>query len=187
MVVAKKLEDMELPTLAAEQYNKIALLHYVHKSTDPERADEQTALRAMLGHARCLMATGEYNKAGNALRELSLELGQGEVRAEALYLWAELAMNANQKHEARRRLEMVDENEASPATAAMIAAKLALLDMSEAEHPAKVTERLVKALSGLDVEKHAVFINDACERGFGILANKRDVAGMRQIFDFRAG
>ncbi len=184
MLVAHEIEDAGLFELAAEQYNKVALLYYVHKTNNPEHADEATAFRAMLGNARCLMKLGDrQHEAGQILRKLCSDTAPGPLRSEALNLWAMLALSQDQKTEARRRFSLIKEEDSSPEARACAIVQLALLDMQETGNSTEALGKVASALSSLNPAARAKMAPTAWQDCFDLLARMREVDGLQLVFN----
>ncbi len=182
-LVARELEDTGLFALAAEQYNKAVLLHYVQKTNNPEQADDAAAFRAMLGNARCLMKLPDRrHEAGQILRKLCSDTAPGPLRSEALYLWANLALSQDQRTEARRRFLLIGEDESSPETRARASVQLALLDLEDSGDTGEAVARIETALNDLDPSARPEIARSAWQEAFDLLARLRDVDGMQRVF-----
>jgi hypothetical protein len=143
------VENMGLYDLAGSYYNRIGLLNFFQSDEKEQAARQNIGEQAMLGKARCLQKTAEWEQADHLLRNLCNRTGSPLIRSEAAVSWAELAFRFAQRREAERRYELADPQMLSATLRARYLLGIARLDAAQAEPESTSIEEVVALLKTL--------------------------------------
>jgi tetratricopeptide (TPR) repeat protein len=185
MSMGRNLEAMGLSAAAAQQYNKAGLLHFLRvggATGGSTEVQDEFAVEAVSGNARCLLAERCYGDAEQLLRTLCNQLTEGKLRSAAALAWADAAFDQGQFAEARRRLQLVRDTDMDPAERWRLLVRRASLADVPAEGTSAVSSRVLGTLDELAADAPAEVVTDAYRDLFRQYAEQSDESNMRATF-----
>ncbi len=180
--LAQTVETMGLPSYAQTLYNRAALLIMTDAGVS-SNALLMSLDDGILNTARCMLRNGEVADADHLLRQICNNFNPGQVRSEAAYLWALIAIDSGQWKEAQRRLDLVDMKTAPADLVTRVDLQRQFINLKRGLTSVEILDDLLSLLDALPAAHNESLIREIYLDFFDKWARDGNAEAMRRWLD----